>query len=110
MAGASRSAMAPIVRGLPLKPQDRRSAFRCGLSDRGIENRLHPRTENHDVPLRRNSPAPLTQAIHPACPPPCWHQVADETPSVRVLTPVVDGGKGVTCRHRNDVVATVEEE
>src|SRR4051812_26240618 len=65
MAGASRPAVAPIVRGLPLEPQDRRSAFRCRLSDRGIENRLHP----HDVPLRRNGPAPLTRAIRPACPP-----------------------------------------
>jgi hypothetical protein len=36
--------------------------------------------------------------------------IADETPGGSVLTPVVDGGNGITCRQRSNLVAAVEEE
>jgi ubiquinone/menaquinone biosynthesis C-methylase UbiE len=48
---SSRSVLAAIFRRVPPEPQNRRSAFECGLSDRSSGNGLHPRTKDYDVLL-----------------------------------------------------------
>src|SRR5262249_35327511 len=63
LAGSPRSALAKVLGRVSPQPQDRRSACRSGLSARPAGNRLHRRTEDHDVPLRRGGAAALTRPL-----------------------------------------------